>query len=238
LSFRDSKGQPAGYTVMVCQAVAEEIAAQLSIPPIKIDWQLVTTINRFEAVVDGRIDLLCGAASITLARREFVDFSRPIYVDGAAVLLRSDSTISMFDDLVGQRIGVHAGTTTENVVRRALATTSMPAEVVTFSSHTDARRAIETGSIAAYFGDQSILHELQASSANPAGLTVSRNLLTLEKQGLAMPRGDSDFRLAVDKALSQLYSSGRMIGIFKAAFPGIDPGLALRSLFMLGGDTP
>ena len=53
-----------------------------------------------------------------------------------------------------------------------------------------------------------------------------------------MPRGDSDFRLAVDRAVSELYTSGKMAEFFKAAFPGATPGIALNALFLLGPDLP
>ncbi|MCB1373804.1 MAG: amino acid ABC transporter substrate-binding protein, partial [Rhodobacteraceae bacterium] len=67
---------------------------------------------------------------------------------------------------------------------------------------------------------------------------VSDNTLTVEKQGLALTRGDSDFRLAVDRAISDLFLSGRMADFFRESFPGAQPGLALEALFLLGPDLP
>ncbi len=60
----------------------------------------------------------------------------------------------------------------------------------------------------------------------------------MEKHGLALPRGDTDFRLAVDRAVSELYHSGKIVEFFKTAFPGATPGLALQALFLLGPDIP
>ena len=51
-----------------------------------------------------------------------------------------------------------------------------------------------------------------------------------------MPRGDTEFRLAVDRALSELYISGRMQEILLEALPGVEPGLALRALFLIAPD--
>jgi polar amino acid transport system substrate-binding protein/glutamate/aspartate transport system substrate-binding protein len=69
-------------------------------------------------------------------------------------------------------------------------------------------------------------------------LTVSENTLTVEKHALALRRGDEDFRLAVDRAISELYVSGRMADFFAEAFPGAKPGLGLKALFLLGPDLP
>ena len=142
LSYRGADGQPAGYSVLICKAVAEHLAQQLGTPPLTIDWQPVTTTDRFDAVAGGRIDLLCGAASITLTRREIVDFSLPTFVDGAAVLLPKDADPN-FDALEDRKIGVRAGTSTEQTLRNTLAAKSMPAEVVTFDSHGAGLAALE-----------------------------------------------------------------------------------------------
>ncbi len=237
LSYRGADGKPAGYSILICNAVAADLATQLALPELKVDWKPVTATDRFDAVADGTIDLLCGAASITLTRREKVDFSLPTYVDGAAVLLHRDADPN-FDALAGKKIGVHAGTSTEDTLRNTLKEKGMQADVVTFDSHDAGLAALEDEKIDAYFGDQSILFGLFFSSDLSDQLAVSDNILTVEKQGLALPRGDSAFRLAVDRAISGLYSSGRMIEFFKTAFPGATPGVALKALFLLGPDMP
>ena len=236
LSYLDEEKKPAGYSVLVCDAVAASLGRQLGIE-VKADWQPVTAENRFDAVAEGRIDLLCGAATITLGRRERVDFSLPTFVDGAAVMLPRDAEPE-FDALAGKRIGVHAGTTTEEILGNSLKAKGMQAEVVPFDSHDAGLAALEEGEIDAYFADQSILFGLFFASDLSEQLVVSENTLTVEKHGLAMPRGDSDFRLAVDRAVSELYASGKMAEFFKTAFPGATPGLALKALFLLGPDLP
>jgi polar amino acid transport system substrate-binding protein/glutamate/aspartate transport system substrate-binding protein len=110
--------------------------------------------------------------------------------------------------------------------------------VVTFGAHQAAPTALEDGETAAYFADQPILYGLFYASDMGDTLVVSENMLTIEKHGLAMPRGDDDFRLAVDTAISTLFRDGRMEAYFKEAFPGATPGLALRAHFLRGPDMP
>ena len=98
---------------------------------------------------------------MTLARRELVDFSLFTFVDGAGVLLRADSPQDM-KGLAGKKIGVRAGTTTEQALRNTLAQTSIAAEVVTVESHDDGLKRLEAGEIAAYFADRGILLFLAA----------------------------------------------------------------------------
>ena len=62
----------------------------MNLAEMKVEYVKVTTEERFDAIKDGRIDLLCEATTITLSRREQVSFSSPVFVTGAAVLFRSD----------------------------------------------------------------------------------------------------------------------------------------------------
>ena len=237
LSYTNEAGQPAGYSVLICDAVAAQLGKAIGRDPLKLDYITIGTDDRFEAVADGRIDLLCGADTITLSRRELVDFSLPTFVDGAAVLLRKGSDPT-FEALANKRIGVRAGTTTEEVLRATLAAKNMKADVVTSDSHADGLAALEGQAIDAYFGDQSILFQLYFQSGDRDALMISENTLTIEEHGLALPRGDSDFRLAVDRAISELYRSGEMTRFFKESFPGATPGIALKSLWLLGPEMP
>ena len=51
-----------------------------------------------------------------------------------------------------------------------------------------------------------------------------------------MRRGDPDFRLAVDTALSHIYRRGEITGIFKTAFgPLTTPSPLLAALYQMAG---
>jgi polar amino acid transport system substrate-binding protein len=237
LSYTGKDGKPAGYSILVCDAVAAELGKAVGHDPLTVTPVVVGTDDRFAALKSGKVDMLCGADTITLSRREEIDFSIPIFVDGAAVLLRRDSATNL-DALAGKKIGVRAGTTTEEAVRGTLAAKKMQADVVTFESHPDGLKALEDHEIDAYFGDQSILFQLYFQSAKKADLVVSDNTLTIETQGLGLPRGDEDFRLAVDGAISELYRAGQMQAFFTQAFPGASPGLALKAMFLIAPQLP
>jgi len=53
---------------------------------------------------------------------------------------------------------------------------------------------------------------------------------------LALPRGDNDFRLAVDRALSHIYRAGEIAGIFERTFGGkAKPSQILQTLYLISG---
>jgi polar amino acid transport system substrate-binding protein len=156
-------------------------------------------------------------------------FTIPTIADGASVLVPVGASED-FTALDGERIGVRAGTTTEKALHASLTDFGMEAEVVPVADHAAGLAGVENGALAAYFGDQSILFALKESGAAPGRLVVAGNTLTLELHGLALPLGDHRFRLALDRALSQLYSEGRMAAIWEQTFPNADPGESIRYL--------
>lgn len=236
LSYVDADGQPQGYSVLVCRALVAKLADTLGVEKLTPVWVPLDAQNRFDAVAEGRVDLHCGAATITLSRRERVDFSIPTFVDGTAVLLAGEGDTA-FEDLAGKRLGVRGATTTEEILRNSLEAEGLEAEVVPFRTFREGVAALSKGDIDAFFGDQSQLFGLASSGDLPEGLRISENTLTVEKHGLVLQRGDSDFRLAVDRALSAMYQDGEMARIFRAGMPGIEPGVALKMLFILAPEV-
>ena len=90
--------------------------------------------------------------------------------------------------------------------------------------------------ISAYFADRAILQYLFMKSPVAANLLLSDDYLTIEPYALALPRGDEDFRLAVDTALSHIYRSGEIVRIFTANFGAqAVPSTMLQSLYTITG---
>lgn len=230
-SFKSKLGEPAGYTVNLCRAVATLIKDELGLAELKVEYIPVTTEDRFEAVKTGKVDLLCGATTATLSRREIVDFSLPVFVDGASVLLRTDGP-QTFGELDGKKVGVRAGTTTEEALRNTVKNLGINVETVAVEDHHDGLNKLLKDEISAYFADRAILFFLAAESGNADKLKLSKQQFTYEPYALALQRGDSAFRLAVDRALSRLYRSGKIVTVFTSAFgAGAKPSRELRTLY-------
>ncbi len=218
-SYKNSIGEPAGYSIELCRHVATNLGKELDLTELAIDYVPVTTEDRFEAIAEERIDILCGATTATLSRRELVDFSVATFVDGASVLLRADGPEN-FEGLAGKRVGVRAATTTEQALRNTLDRLSMEAEIVAVESHEDGLQQLQAGDLAAYFADRAILIFLVTRHEGTEDLRLSERYFTNEPYALALPRGDDDFRLIVDQTLSRIYRSGDIKQIFASSFGG------------------
>lgn len=231
-SWRTETGGIAGYSVDLCVAVAQYIKLDLKMDDLQAELVTVTAADRFDAVVDGKIDLLCEATSATLSRRERVDFSLPTYIDGASVLVRPDGPES-FTGLAGHRIGVLHGTTTEKSLGEALQKEGVAAELVTVASHDEGADQLQAGKIDAYFADRTILQFMLFGDPDLKGYKLADRYFTYEPYAIALPLGDGAYRLAVDRALSKIYRSAAIEKIFQATFQGGKPSEALKYLYLL-----
>lgn len=227
--------EPQGYSMELCRAIAEKLKEQLKIPDLKIAYVPVNTTNRFEAISGNKADLLCEGATATLSRRRIVDFSLPIFIDGASFVIRPDGPRDL-KFLAGKKVGVLPGTTTEQELRRALTRTHMNAEIVLLKTNHEGLEAVEKGEVAAYFADRATLQFLLRKEKSAANLLMAETYLSIEPIALALRLGDSDFRLAVDTALSHIYRWGEITGIFKFAFgPLTTPSPILANLYQTSG---
>jgi polar amino acid transport system substrate-binding protein/glutamate/aspartate transport system substrate-binding protein len=232
-SFTGSIGEPAGFTVDLCRSVAKHVGEQLNIPDLKVSYVLVTAANRFDAITTGKADLLCEPTSETLSRRAQVDFSIPTFIDGASLLVASEGP-SDFGGLSGKKVGVLAGTTTEQSLRDTLRSANIATEVMPAKTHEEGLAMLDKGEVVAYFGDRAILSYLASKSSDSSKLRLANNYFSLEPYALALARGDEDFRLAVDRALSHIYRSGEIAAVFAHTFgEQMQPSDTLKTLYVI-----
>jgi ABC-type amino acid transport substrate-binding protein len=200
-SYKDKIGEPDGFMVDLCREVAKNLASQLHLASLNVTYVPVTASDRFDAIRKQKADLLCEPTTATLSRRKLVDFSLPTFVDGASLMIRSDGPHSL-KAMTGQKIGVLSGTTTEQELHDTLKATGITADVIPAKTHAEGLAMLDDGKISAYFGDRTILVSLIKDSRMPGKFMLAENYLSIEPYALALPRGDEDFRFAVDRALS------------------------------------
>lgn len=232
-SFKDAQGVARGYSVDLCRAVATEAAAAVTRPDLRVVEVEVSAQDRLDALTEGRVDLLCEATSVTLERRERMDFSLPTFATGATLLYPAGGATN-FQELAGKKVGVLAGSTIEEGLREALAQAGIGAEVVPVPSHTEAMDRLVKGELAAYFGDGAILlYNLMQSPAKDQ-LRLADAVLSFEPYALALPKDDGAFRLVVDRALARLSRSKDIVALFERNFgAGAEPSELVEAIWVL-----
>ena len=226
-SYRNEHGQAAGYIVDLCVEVAKALG-----PNVRLEYVLVPADNRFEAVRDGRVDILCDPSTITMERRALVDFSIPTFLDGASALSRTSKPVRVYEDLAGKRVGVLEGTTTERTLRGSLDELGLKSTVVGVRDHRTGFDMLADDKLDAYFADRGILLAMLQEGGRP-GFEVSRQYFSYETYALALPRDDGAFRLLVDRTLAGLYRMGKINSVLEKTFGKAQPHELLKAMIVI-----
>jgi glutamate/aspartate transport system substrate-binding protein len=200
-SFANQQGQPEGYTIDLCTFVVHSLEQQLN-TKLTIAWVPVDTQNRFDTIANGSADMECGSSTVSFGRMAKVDFSSFIFVENTGLLVRTNSGIFGAGELGGKKIAVIAGTTNEIALMKELQRRQLQSSVVRVKDRREGMAALESGAVDSFASDKLLL--IGAQDADAAAYKMLPENLSFEPYAIALPRGDSAFRLAVNKGLSQL----------------------------------
>jgi glutamate/aspartate transport system substrate-binding protein len=215
-SFMDPQGRPDGYTVDLCKFVVHSIELQLN-AKLTIKWVPVDTTSRFDAIAAGLADMECGSSTVSFGRMAKVDFSSFIFMENTGLMVRAKSGISNVGGLNGKRIAVIAGTTNEIAVTKELQRRQLQTSLVQVKDRREGMEALENGTVDGFASDKLLL--IGALNADAPSYEVLPENLSYEPYAIALPRGDWAFRIAVNKGLSQLYSSPQILDVYLKWFP-------------------
>jgi ABC-type amino acid transport substrate-binding protein len=239
MSFRDKSGEAVGYSIDLCNNIVATVKQKLGRSNISTNYVPVTAKNRFEAIEAGTIDILCGATTKTLSRSERVGFTQLTFVTGASLLSLNEAKVFSVADLKGKRVAVVADTTTIKALNRKLKDRLIDAKVVPVTSAIAGMVALEKREVDAFSSDQIVLIGQVILRKNRAQYYISQELFSFEPFALAIPRGDADFQLVADSALSRLNRTGQIAKLYRKWFGrvGVKPPIALKALYQLNA-TP
>jgi len=231
-SFVGEDKQPQGYSVALCREIALGIGSQLKLAKLEPQWVRLTIQNRLEAVRDGRVDIECSTTTWTLGRQAMVDFSLITFVDGGSILARRDSGGARLGDFDGKRIAVIAKTTTERVLREGLAERSIKARQLSVKTRAEGMELLEAEKVDGFASDRTTLIALAAASKSESSLRMLDEDFSVEPYAFALPRGDYEFRLAVNRVLARLYRSGGIVSIYERWLGRLGPpSVLLRATY-------
>jgi glutamate/aspartate transport system substrate-binding protein len=235
-SFLDPEGRPIGFTIELCERVAESLKVELAIPALRLEWIPVDSRTRFEAITKGAADMECGSTTVSLSRMKIVDFSTLIFAESTGVLTRTDAGLYRFDDMAGRRIGVVGGSTNAQAVRDQLRQRRLAAELIEFRDRDAGVAALVRGELDGFATDKLVLLAM-AQVAKLRDYTVLPDDLSFEPFAIMLPRGDPAFRLAVNTGIARVFRSGEVIELYTKYFSGIAqrPSVWLGAVFTFGG---
>jgi len=249
MSSRDAQGQAAGYAVSVCKEWADALRKDLAAPSLAVEWQTVGT--DFADVQEHRVDMICAGDEVTQASRAQVSFSIPIFPGGVSALVRSDASKSLQaaleerpqpyellwrgtppPTLAHRTYSALVGTATMQGLLQRMVELRLTANVEPVADYDAGIAALLKGRTDVLFGDRDKLLQAAQRSSSRQDLRVLTRHFTFVALALAVPRNDDDFRLAVDRALSEVYADPKFGALYTAEFgtPDADTVAFFRSV--------
>ena len=217
-SYYDDKQQPIGYAMDLCAKIVDAVKAELKMPGIKTNYQLVTSANRIPLMANGTIDLECGSTTNNVARQEQVWFTMTHFVTANRWVSKKSAKLKALPNLKGKTIVSTAGTTNIKQITEINAAQNLGMNIISANGHPEAFQMVETGRAVAFVMDDILLAGLVAQSRSPKDYEISSIALSVEPYGIMLRKDDKAFKELADKALSQVYKSGQVNAIYSKWF--------------------
>jgi ABC-type amino acid transport substrate-binding protein len=148
LSFHDDDGTPTGYSIALCRNVANAVKKAVGLDEIKLSYvPLILPEDRINAVVNHDVDIECGATTVTLSRREQVDFSLMTFITGGAVLSLTGDSINSVAELSERTVAVIRGTTTHAAIRDFITTNDFKITLRMINTHDEGMELLNAGKV-------------------------------------------------------------------------------------------
>jgi glutamate/aspartate transport system substrate-binding protein len=217
-SFEGPDGRPYGYAIDLCHEIVEDIADAAGIAMLVVQYRRVTPADRIAQVVDGSVDLECGATTNNAERRRQVAFSPLTFVAGTRLLVKSGSPVRSARDLPGRKVAVVRGTTNEAAMHHLATTLARGATVLVAEDYAGALAMLAAGEADAFAGDDILLAAFVAERGLQRQYAVVGELLSYEPYGIAFARDDAPLAQAVDAAFRRLAASRELRWIYNKWF--------------------
>jgi general L-amino acid transport system substrate-binding protein len=186
-SDRDTKGNWSGFDVDFCRALAAAVLDD----PNKVTYVALNAGERFDALVEGKVDLLSRNSSWTIDRESSLGllFAAILYHDGQGFLVLRHPNIISALELDNAKVCVQKGTTSELNLPDFFRYNSLTPELHAFETIDAAMKALQDGTCDVFTADQSALYAERSTLSKPAEAVILPDIISKEPLGPVV-RGD------------------------------------------------
>lgn len=212
--YVNAKNEWVGFSIdLVDELIKPAIEKKLG-KSIKVEKKESAPPTRIPLLSSGAVDLVAETMTDTRTRRDSVDFTLTYFVTGAQFLVKKGSPIKGIKNIDGKRIASQQGSTNARIIRER----APKAVLREFPDQPAAFQALVQGQVDAYTNDGIQLAGLKAKSPNPAQWDIVGDFYSYEPYGMALRKGDADFRNVVNGGLMDGIESGKFFEIYEKWF--------------------
>jgi glutamate/aspartate transport system substrate-binding protein len=217
-SYYDDSQKVIGYAMDLCYKIADAVKAELKLDKLDIKLNPVTSATRIPLIANGTVDLECGSTTNNLEREKQVAFTITHFVTANRFVSKKSSGLKTVDDLKGKTVVSTSGTTNIKQITEIGAQKGLGLNIIAAKDHAEAFLMVETDRAAAFVMDDILLYSLVATSKTPGDYVISADALSVEPYGIMLRRDDAPFKAVVDAAMTAIYKSGAITGIYEKWF--------------------
>ncbi|MEZ4727873.1 MAG: transporter substrate-binding domain-containing protein [Caldilineaceae bacterium] len=214
--FVDANGELSGFDI----DLAHEFARRWLNHEGALELVIVSAADRIPRLTSGDVDLLIAAMPHKRERDALIDFSEPYFVDGQALLTRSDSGIATARDLRDKAVAALQDAPAIDILFQWAEGQSLPIKLVTFPAYPEALDALQTGETDALTADSVTLNQFAQEASN---LRLISERFTQEYYAIGLPQGDSQLRALVNFTLQDMKTDGTYDSLYRHWFPADEP---------------
>ncbi len=194
--FEDEKGQLTGMDIAVAQILARGLFDDVS----KVEFVKQEPAARIPNIATGKVDCVIQFMTVSPARAQLVNFSRPYYIEGVALLLSTKGKYKTHKELTDAGGAVRASVL-QNVDAEKLVKKALPqAQVLQLDTQANVIQAVDSNRADAAVVDLSTVGWLV--KRNPDKYVDSGFHYETQLYGVAMRQGDLDWLRFVDTTLN------------------------------------
>ena len=190
-SYADERGQWSGFDVDFCRAVAAAVFND----PNKVQLVPLTADARFQALKDGKIDVLSRNSTWTMGREVGygLAFVGVTYYDGQGFMAPRAVHVTSANELDGAHICVLSGTTTIDNLADFFSANHMALEMVPVGSTDELIKAYDSGRCNAATSDLSQLYALRLRLSKPRDHVILPDVISKEPLGPVVRQSDPNW---------------------------------------------
>lgn len=199
--FVSENNSPVGFDIDLAKMIAKEILGNEN----KVEFVQVTPATRIMTLNSNKADMIIATMSITNLRNEVVDFSKPYYLAGQALLVDRTSRITSVSELNGKKVIIVFGSTAEKNIRSI----APEAVIIGYKNYVDGYNALKAKKANAMTSDDTILMGFAMSDKS---VKLLPRRYSKEPYAIAFRKGDESKRLRdkVDFILDEALKSGKI----------------------------
>jgi len=209
----DSSGQLVGLDIDVAKALCAKMNAECTF--VAQDWDGI-----IPALLANKYDAIVASMSITDERKQQVDFTIPYYMTPGSVIAPKDTKITDISPagLKGLTVGAQSATTGATYLEDKY----KDSDIKLYPTQDEANADLAAGRLDAVMADKFVLYEwLEKADDGKCCKFIGADLTDMNPQGtgIAVRKGDTQLREALNKAIKEIQSDGTFAKINAKYFP-------------------